>query len=91
VFHLASIHPGRDTRHKILVGSVEGPPGPKHRQLARQVGAHCVLTILSREVPDGQSSAASSAWDGAPLWESRVHVPRRQLRHDTPPTAARQQ
>jgi hypothetical protein len=27
-----------------LVGSVEGPPGPKHRQLARQVGACCVLT-----------------------------------------------
>jgi hypothetical protein len=27
-----------------LVGSVEGPPGPKRRQLARQVGACCVLT-----------------------------------------------
>jgi hypothetical protein len=27
-----------------LVDSVEGPPGPKHRQLARQVGACCVLT-----------------------------------------------
>jgi hypothetical protein len=27
-----------------VVGSVEGPPGPKHRQLARQVGACCVLT-----------------------------------------------
>jgi hypothetical protein len=27
-----------------LVGSAEGPPGPKHRLLARQVGACCVLT-----------------------------------------------
>jgi hypothetical protein len=27
-----------------LVGSVEGPPGPKRRQLARQVGDYCVLT-----------------------------------------------
>jgi hypothetical protein len=27
-----------------LVGSVEGPTGPKRRQLARQVGACCVLT-----------------------------------------------
>jgi hypothetical protein len=27
-----------------LVSSVEGPPGPKRRQLARQVGACCVLT-----------------------------------------------
>jgi hypothetical protein len=27
-----------------LVGSVEGPPGPKRRQLARRLGAYCVLT-----------------------------------------------
>jgi hypothetical protein len=29
---------------KFTVGSVEGPLGPKRRQLARQVGACCVLT-----------------------------------------------
>jgi hypothetical protein len=71
--------------------STGGTPNYGTRQLARQVRARCVLTILSRYVLDGQSSTASSARDGATLWESRVHVPRRQLRHDTPPPAARQQ
>jgi hypothetical protein len=61
------------------------PQGPKRRQLARQVGACCVLT---------NTFPLSSRWvvfnnlfspDGAPLRDSRVHVPRLQLRHGAPP------
>jgi hypothetical protein len=37
-----------------------------------------------------ESPATSSARDAAPFQESRVHVPRRQLRHGTPSSAARQ-
>jgi hypothetical protein len=43
VFHLAPTHLGWDTQRQIY-SSVQGPPGPKHRQLARQVGVCCVLT-----------------------------------------------
>jgi hypothetical protein len=43
VFHLAPTHMGRDTQRQIY-SSVQGPLGPKPRQLARQVGACCVLT-----------------------------------------------
>jgi hypothetical protein len=43
VFHLASTHLGMDTQRQIH-WSVDGLAGPKRRQLARQVGACCVLT-----------------------------------------------
>jgi hypothetical protein len=43
VFHLAPTHLGWDTQRQFY-SSVQGPPGSKRRQLARQVGACCVLT-----------------------------------------------
>jgi hypothetical protein len=43
VFHLAPTHLGRGTQRQIY-WLARGPPGPKRRQLARQVGACCVLT-----------------------------------------------
>jgi hypothetical protein len=43
VFHLAPTHLGWDTQRQIY-SSVQGPPGSKRRQLARQVGTCCVLT-----------------------------------------------
>jgi hypothetical protein len=43
VFHPAPTHLGRGTQR--FHSSVQGTPsGPRHRQLARQVGACCVLT-----------------------------------------------
>jgi hypothetical protein len=43
VFHLAPTHLGWDTQRQFY-SSVQGPPGVERRQLARQVGACCVLT-----------------------------------------------
>jgi hypothetical protein len=43
VFHLAPTHLGWDTQRQFY-SLVQGPPGLKRRQLARQVGACCVLT-----------------------------------------------
>jgi hypothetical protein len=43
VFHLAPTHLGWDTQRQFY-SSVQGPPGSKRRQLARKVGACCVLT-----------------------------------------------
>jgi hypothetical protein len=43
MFHLAPTHLGWDTQRQFY-SSVQGPPGSKRRQLARQVGACCVLT-----------------------------------------------
>jgi hypothetical protein len=43
VFHLASTHLGRDTQRQIT-SRLRVLAGPKRRQLARQVGACCVLT-----------------------------------------------
>jgi hypothetical protein len=43
VFHLAPTHLGRDTQRQFTRRSRD-PPGSKRRQLARQVGACCVLT-----------------------------------------------
>jgi hypothetical protein len=79
------------TRSDKFTPRSRDPPGPKPRQLARQVGACCVLT---------NTFPLSSRWvDFSNLFspgrcsvrESRVHVPRRQLRHGTAPSAARRQ
>jgi hypothetical protein len=43
VLRLAPTHLGWDTRRQFTRRSRD-PPGSKHRQLARQVGACCVLT-----------------------------------------------
>jgi hypothetical protein len=43
VFYLVPTHLGWDTQRQIY-SSVQGPPGSKRRQLARQVGACSVLT-----------------------------------------------
>ena len=43
VFHLAPTYLGWDAQRQIY-SSVQGPPGSKCRQLARQVEACCVLT-----------------------------------------------
>jgi hypothetical protein len=43
VFHPALTHLGRDTQRQFTRRSRD-PPGSKRRQLARQVGACCVLT-----------------------------------------------
>jgi hypothetical protein len=43
VFHLAPTHLGWDTQRQFTRRSRD-PPGSKRRQLARQVGACCVLT-----------------------------------------------
>jgi hypothetical protein len=43
VFRLAPTHPGWDTQRQFTRRSRD-PPGSKRRQLARQVGACCVLT-----------------------------------------------
>ena len=80
---LAPTHLGWGTRRQFTRRSRD-PPGSKRRQLACQVGACCVLT---NSFPSS-SRWAVSARDGAPFRESRVHVPRRQLRHGTPPPAA---
>jgi hypothetical protein len=79
VFLLTPTHLGWDA-HRQIYSSVQDPPGSKRRQLARQVGACCVLM---------NNFPLSSRWDGAPLRESRVHVPRRRLRHGTPPPSQR--
>jgi hypothetical protein len=78
-------------RSNKFTGQLTVLTGLKRRQLARQVGARCVLTntfpLSSRWVAfsslfsPGRCSALGV----------RVHVPRRQLRHGTPPLAARQQ
>jgi hypothetical protein len=43
VFRLAPTHLGWDTQRQFTRRSRD-PPGSKHRQLARQVGAYCMLT-----------------------------------------------
>jgi hypothetical protein len=43
VFHLAPTHLDWDMQRQFY-SSVQGPPGSKRRQLARQVGDRCVLT-----------------------------------------------
>ena len=43
VFHLAPTHLGWDTQRQFTRRSRD-PPGSKRQQLARQVGAYCVLT-----------------------------------------------
>jgi len=58
------------------------PPGGKHRQLARQVGALRVFLSISHSFPDGYSCLADSALHGDLVWESRVHVHGLRLRHD---------
>jgi hypothetical protein len=52
VFRLAPTHPGWDTQRQFTRRSRD-PPGSKRRQLARQVGACCVLT---------NSFPSSSGW-----------------------------
>jgi hypothetical protein len=52
VLRLAPTHLGWDTRRQFTRRSRD-PPGSKRRQLARQVGAYCVLT---------NSSPSSSRW-----------------------------
>jgi hypothetical protein len=52
VFRLAPTHLGWDTQRQFTRRSRD-PPGSKHRQLARQVGACCVLT---------NSFSSSSRW-----------------------------
>jgi hypothetical protein len=89
VSRLTPTHLGWGTQRQFTRRSRD-PPGSKRRKLARQVGACCVLT---------NSFPSSSRWvvssnlfnpDAAPFRDSRVHVPRRQLRHGTPSSAARQ-
>jgi hypothetical protein len=91
VFHLASSHLDRDAQRQVH-WSVDGPRGSETPTVgAPGRGLLRVDKYFPVEVPDGEPSAAFSAGDGAPLQESRVHVPRRQLRHGTPPLATRQQ
>jgi hypothetical protein len=89
VFHLAPTHLGWDMQRQFTRRSKD-PLGSKRRQLARQVGACCVLTNSFPSSSRWVVSSNLSSPDAAPFWESRVHVPRRQLRHGTPSSAARQ-
>jgi hypothetical protein len=52
VFHLASTHLGRDTWHQnSLVGPVEGPPGPKHRQYPRIIFSRVWISSIHTRYP----------------------------------------
>jgi hypothetical protein len=86
VFHLAPTYLGWDTQRQFY-SSVQGPPGSKRRQLARQVGACCVLTnnfpLSSRRVASsnlfspGRCSASgvssSCPSTAATTWYSSLH------------------
>jgi hypothetical protein len=89
VFRLALTHLGWDTQRHFTRRSRD-PPGSKRRQLARQVGACCVLTNSFPSSSRWGVSSILSNLGRSPFREPQVHVPRRQLRHDTPSFAARQ-
>jgi hypothetical protein len=89
VFRLAPTHLGWDTQRQFTRRSRD-PPGSKRRQLARQVGACCVLT---------NSFPSSSRWVVSSNLSSpgRCSVsgvsssyPSTVATHGTPPSAARQ-
>jgi hypothetical protein len=86
VFHLASTHLGRYTQRQIH-WSVDGPRGSE--TLTVGVPGRGLLCVDENFPVEFQMG---SLQPGTVLrFESLVHVPRRRLRHCTPPLAARQQ
>jgi hypothetical protein len=87
---LAPTHLGWGTR-RHFTRRPRDPPVSKRRQLARQVGACCVLT---NSFPSSSRWAVTSNLSGpgrCSISGVLSSFPRRQLRHDTPSTAVRHQ